>query len=200
MINNPQSLQRILAANAEQTMGGLGLILPVIAQAGAKLSDCYLNDGKVICGASSAATAISDYMAAILMNRLEHDRPGLPTLSLASNHVAKQAITDSSSPHDVYAKQIRALAQDNDCILLYGGNTNSAALVQAISAAHDKQLAIIAITGEADSDISSVLTPDDLEIAIHTRSLARLIEAHVLISHCLCEIVEHSLFGIGDPL
>jgi D-sedoheptulose 7-phosphate isomerase len=73
-------------------------------------------------------------------------------------------------------------------------------LVQAVSAAREKQLQIIALTGEADNDISAVMTPDDMEITIPTRSHARLIEAHMLITHAFCEIVEYTLFGIGDPL
>lgn len=200
MVSNPQALQRILAANAEMTMGGVATLLPDIAAAGQMLSQCYLADRKLLCCASATATAVSDYAAAIMMNRLEQDRPGLPTLSLSANQASKQAITDSSSPHEVYAKQIKALGQQQDCLLAYGSNSNAASLVQAVSAAREKQLSIIALTGEADNDISAVLTPEDLEINIPTRSHARLIEAQMLITHALCEIVEYSLFGIGDPL
>ena len=190
-------IRQILASNAELTLGTLEPVLADIEHAGHVIAQCFLNDRKLLCCGSASSVAISEYLSAILSHTLEHDRPGLPCQSLSGNSALHQSISDQSSQHEVFARQVRSTAKEGDALLLYGAGTDSAAMLQAISAAHDKGVKIIAVTGMGDSNISSLLTPDDCEISVHTNSIARLIEAELLISHCLCKLIEFTLFSIG---
>ncbi len=190
-------IRQTLASNAELTLGVLEPVLGDVTEAGQAISQCFLSDRKLLSCGSAGSIAISEYFAAILSNKLEHDRPGLPCQSLSGNSALHQSISDQSSQHEVYARQIRSTAREGDTLLLFGANTDSAALLQAISAAHDKGVRTIAVTGIGDKNISSLLTPEDCEISIHTESIARLTEAELLISHCLCNLIEFTLFSIG---
>lgn len=190
------ALRDILAANSELTMGLLAPLLADVQRGAERITQSFLRDGKLItCGAGTSA-AISEYCATIFADRLERERPGLPSFALSSNATLNQSITQNISHHEVLARQVRSLGVANDCLLLFAPGSDSAASVQALSAAHDRGLSIVAITSSGDKDLSAILTPEDLEIHIATDSLARLIEAELLLTHCLCQSVEFLLFGL----
>jgi len=191
-----QGLRNNIAGNAELTMGLLEPILPEVQQAADAITQCFLKDGKLITAGVAANTAVADYCAAIFADRLERERPGLPAIALSSNSVIGQSIAHTISQHEVTARQLRSIALPNDCLLMYGPGSDSAAAVQAISAAHDRGITIVAVTGLGDRDLSALLMPEDIELHIETISVTRLIEAQILISHCLCEAVETYLFGL----
>lgn len=194
-IDIQHGLRNSIAANAEVTMGLLEPILPEIERAADAITQCFLKDGKLITAGVAANAAIADYCVAIFADRLERERPGLPAISLSGNSVLSQSIAHTISQHEVTARQLRSIALDEDCLLMFGPCGDSAAGVQAISAAHDRNIQIIAVTGLGDSDLSSLLTPEDIELHIESASLTRMAEAQLFISHCLCEAVETFLFG-----
>ena len=188
-------LRNILAANVEQTMGVIEPLLTDIQYAGALISECFLSDGKLmLCGCSSAS-AISQYLTAMLANGVEYDRPSLPAMMLSANAVATAKVDKQC---EVYSRQVYALGNASDVLLLFSANTNAPALAQTVLAAQERQMQVIAITGAEDQDVSATLAPRDKEIYIATSSKTRIIEAHVLIAHCLCTLIEQSLFGIGE--
>lgn len=192
IMQNDSPLRDILAANVEQTMGVIEPLLADIHRAGELISECFLRDGKLmLCGCSSGL-AISQYLTAMLANGIEYERPGLPAIILTASAIGTDA-NDS-----VYARQVHALGHANDVVLLFSANTNSSALARTITAAHERSMQVIAITGAEDQDISAILASNDREIYVASSSKTRIIEAHVLIAHCLCTLIEQSLFGLGD--
>ncbi len=191
--DNP--LRDILAANVEQTMGVIEPLLADIRHAGELITDSFLRDGKLMLCGCSGASAISQYLTSMLANGIEYERPSLPAMMLSSNAVAT---VDVNSQRDVYARQIHALGHTGDVLLLFSANTNAPALVRAVMAAHERHISVIAITGAEDQDVSATLAQDNREIYVATSSKTRIIEAHVLIAHCLCALIEQSLFGIGE--
>ena len=189
-------LRATLAANAEMTMGVLDAVLPEVELAAQAITQSFLNDGKLICCGSSASASISEYCAAIFADRLQRERPGLPTLPLTGASIVGQSVAHNISQHEVHARQIRSLGRPNDCLLVFGPGGDSPVSVQAISAGHDREIQVVAITGSGDTDLSALLTPEDIEIKVQTSSLARLAEAELILSHCLCESVEYHLFAL----
>ena len=193
-----KSLRNILAANVEQTMGLIEPLLADVHRAGELIADCFLRDGKLMSCGSAGAVAISQYLTSMLVNGSEYDRPSLPALTLGADNIATNAASEASGYRDVYARQLRALGKTDDVLLLFAANSNSAVLAQAVMAAHDGRIQVVAITGAEDQDISSILTPEDSEIYVASSSRARIVEAHLLIAHCFCDLIEHKLFGIGE--
>lgn len=191
-----RQLRDTLAANAELTMGSLDTVLPDLEQAATAITQCFLADGKLLTCGTGTSAAISEYCAAVFANRLERERPGLPAMSLSASNVLDQAIAHSVSQHEVQSRQVRSLGMSHDCLLIFGPGSDSTASVQAVSAAHDRSLQIVAVTGSGDTDLSSLLSPEDIEIHVPTHSAARLAEAALFLTHCLCESVEFLLFGL----
>ncbi len=189
-------LRSRIAANAELTMGVIDLLLADIELAAQQITNCFLSDGKLLSCGSAASAAISEYCASVFANRLERERPGLPAIALSASPTLNQSINHSYSQHDLHARQVRTLGSSSDCLIVFAPGNDSAACVQAVGAAHDREMAIIAITGAEDLNLSAVLTPEDTELKVQTESQARLVEAQLLITHCLCEVVEYQLFAL----
>ncbi|MBT3815589.1 MAG: SIS domain-containing protein, partial [Methylococcales bacterium] len=97
--------------------------------------------------------------------------------------------------NQVFAKQLRALGQSGDILVAYTTSGNSESIIYAINAAHDKKITTIALTGKEGGAVSDLLLASDIEIRVPSQSTARIQETHLLITHCLCDLIDHQLFG-----
>jgi D-sedoheptulose 7-phosphate isomerase len=176
----------------------LGELCELIELASQRMVAALLNDRKILtCGNGRSATS-AQLLSSALLNQFERDRPSLPAIVLAADMTAMTAIANDNSYEEVFSKPIRSLGQSGDVLVTYTDDNHSANIAKAITIAHGKDIAIIALTGENNEDISALLTERDLEIRIPSSSAIRTHEVHVLITHCLCDLIDHQLFdGMG---
>ena len=80
-------------------------------------------------------------------------------------------------------------------MLIYTSSGNSGNLIKAAKAAHDRDMTVIALSGKDGGALAEVLNESDIEIRIPSGSTARIQEVHLLVSHCLCDLIDHQLFG-----
>ncbi|MRI35392.1 phosphoheptose isomerase [Endozoicomonas sp. OPT23] len=170
---------------------------PMIAQSAEVMVQCLLNEGKILSCGNGGSAGDSQYFAAMLTNRYERERPSLPAMSLNGDSLTLSAIANDSSYHEVFSRQIRALGQQGDILLAISTTGNCPSVVQAIQAAHDRDLLVIALTGRNGGDMSRLLQSEDLEIRVEEQSLQRIQEVHTLVTHCLCDLIDEILFS-GD--
>lgn len=168
-----------------------------IALAGEQLFHCLASEHKVLCCGNGGSAALAQHTSALLLNRYQHERPGLPAIALGADSATLSAIADDSHFSDVYSKQIRALGQPGDILLTLSPDGRSASLIQAIQAAHDRDMTVIALTGGDDDggDIAALLSSDEIDIHIPSTSTALVHEVHLMVIHSLCDLIEHQLFG-----
>ena len=97
----------------------------------------------------------------------------------------------------MFSKQIRALGQAGDILLAYTTSGNSGNIVEAIRAAHDREMIVIAVTGKDGGQLfsQSLLNEHDIELRVPSNSTARIQEVHLVITHCLCDLIDFQLFG-----
>jgi D-sedoheptulose 7-phosphate isomerase len=95
----------------------------------------------------------------------------------------------------VFAKQLRAVGQSGDILVAYTDGRHSSNIAKAVTTAHDKDIAIIALTGSDGGKIAPLLNETDLEIRVPSVSGSRIQEMHLLITHCICDLIDHQLFG-----
>jgi D-sedoheptulose 7-phosphate isomerase len=131
------------------------------------------------------------------MNRHEHERPGLPAINLSSNISTITAISRDSNYNDIFSKQIRAIGQSKDTLVVLTEDGNCANAIQAIQAAHDKEMNIVALTGVDGGHLASLLQPEEVEIRITSNSGARIQEAHLLAINTICSLIDQQIFGVG---
>ena len=90
---------------------------------------------------------------------------------------------------------MRALGQPGDVLLAISTSGNSANVVEAIHAAHDRQMDVVALTGKKGGKIADLLGPNDVHICVPADRTARIQEVHLLVLHCLCDAVDLQLLG-----
>jgi len=169
-------------------------LAPLIAQASHCIVEALLNEKKVLTCGNGISAGHAHIFTASLMNSLEQERPSLPALSLGTDIISNPDNTNASS-NDIYAKQIRTLGNPGDVLLLVTTTGIASNLLQAISAAHDKQMQVIALTGRDGGDVASLLDSHDIELRVPANAKHRIHEVHLLTLFCLCDLIDQQLFG-----
>ena len=167
----------------------------LIEYASQRLVSALLNDKKILaCGNGRSATS-AQLLSSAMLDQFDRDRPSLPAIAITTDTAAITAIANGYHFDDVFAKQLRALGQSGDILVVYTDGKNSANIAKAIATAHDKDISVIALTGNNGGMIAPLLYETDIEIRVPSDSNARIHEIHVLITHCLCDLIDHQLFG-----
>lgn len=170
-------------------------LAPLIANASEFIVHALLNEKKILTCGNGISAAQAQIFTASLINRFEQERPSLPSFNLGSDFTTQTAIGSDSSFNDIYAKQIRALGQPGDILLLLTSTGKASNLLQAISAAHDKEMQVIALTAGDGGDVAALLTHGDIELRVPLFAKARIHEVHLLSLFCLCDLIDQQLFG-----
>lgn len=166
-----------------------------IAQAGELLVQCLIKGHKILACGNGGSAADSQHFAAEMLNRFEMERPSLPAIALTTDTSTLTSIANDYQYNEVFAKQIRALGQAGDTLLAISTSGNSQNVIKAMEAAHERGMRIIALTGREGGAMSSLLVGEDVEICVPAYSTARIQETHLLVIHCLCDLIDQQLFG-----
>ena len=154
-----------------------------------------LADRKVLTCGNAASVANAQYFAAVMINQYQRERPSLPAISLVNDVQMLTSIASAQHYDDIFAKQLRALGQAGDILLIYNSEGSELNLVKLINAAHDKQINIVLLAGENESTLLATLKNADICISVPSQSVPRIQEAHLLMTHCLCDLIDSQLFG-----
>lgn len=195
IMNFQERIHGQFSLNAETTQESLLRLSDRIESAAVRLANCLLNDGKILSCGNGGSAAEAQHLSSELLNRFERDRPGLPAIALTTDVAAITSIANDYQFEEIFAKPIRALGQSNDVLVIYTTSGNSANLLKAASAAHDRDMTIIALTGRDGGPLAPLLRESDLELRIPSDSTARVQEVQLLITHCLCDLIDAQLFG-----
>ena len=168
---------------------------PLIADAAELMVQSLLSEGKILACGNGGSAGDAQHFVSELLNRFERERPSLPALSLCADSQTITSIAIDSSFNEIYSKQIRALGQQGDILLAFSTTGLCPNVVQAIQAAHDRDLHIIALTGKDGGDMARLLHPEDIEIRVPANDGPRIQEVHTLVIHCLCDLIDEYLFS-----
>lgn len=166
-----------------------------ISDAAEVLVTCLMSDGKILACGNGGSAADCQHFAAELVNRFEIERPGLAAIALTTDSSILTSIANDYDYSQVYSRQVRALGMANDALIAISTSGNSINVVEAIHAAHERNMRVIALTGREGGTIGEILAADDIHLCVHAESTARIQEVHLLILHCLCDAIDHSLLG-----
>lgn len=159
------------------------------------IADCLLSDGKILCCGNAGSAAHSQHFATLMLNGFEQERPGLPAIALSSDTSTVTAIAQDHRFEEVFAKQIRALGHSGDILMLFTISGTSPNILAAANAAHDREMRVVALTSGDGGALPPLLEERDVEVRVPSESAARIQEAHLLITHCLCDLIDHRLFS-----
>lgn len=174
---------------------GEALVEPIEAAADTMVQ-ALLSDKKILVCGNGPSSALSQIFASNLIDRFEKERPSLPAIWLGSNMASYTAIVSDANHNEVYSKPIRALGQDGDVLVVISSSGNASNLLQAVSTARNRNLKVIGLTGRDGGDLSTLLGAEDIELRAGVDSRTRIHEIHLLALYCLCDLIDHKLFGI----
>jgi len=166
-----------------------------IAHAVALMARTLRDGGKVLACGNGGSAADAQHFAAELVNRFEIERPPLAALALTTDSSTLTSIANDYSYEQVFAKQVRALGRRGDVLLAISTSGNSASVIEAMVAAHETGMRVVALTGRRGGKIAARLGPEDVHVCVPHDRTVRIQEVHLLALHCLCDGIDELLFG-----
>ena len=185
-------------AESIETKARAAKVLPAAIFAGATMmSNAIKNDGKIMSCGNGGSAGDAQHFSSELLNRFEMERPGLPGIALTTDTSTLTSIANDYAYEEIFAKQVRALAHAGDVLLAISTSGNSENVRRAISAAHERGARVVAMTGRDGGQIAAELAADDIEIRVPAERTARIQEVHLVVIHCLCDIIDQQVIVNG---
>ncbi len=157
-----------------------------------------LSSGKILACGNGGSAADAQHFAAELVNRFEMERPPLAAIALTTDSSTLTSIANDYDFTQVFSKQVRALGHPGDVLLAISTSGNSPNVVEAIAAAHEREMRVIALTGNGGGRIGELLGDGDVHLCVPAQRTARIQEVHLLTLHCLCDGIDCLLLGVED--
>ena len=182
--------------SAQLKMDAATGLAPQIAAAAELISQSLLADGKILACGNGGSAADAQHFAAELVNRFEMERPGLAAIALTTDSSAITSIANDYDFSVIFSKQVTALGHADDVLLAISTSGNSRNVLEAVTAAHGREMRVVALTGNHGGLMGELLGAGDVHICVPSRHTARIQEVHLLIIHCLCDAIDRMILGV----
>jgi len=167
-----------------------------IAQAVELMAVCLRENGKILACGNGGSAADSQHFAAELLNRFELERPGLAAIALTTDTSTLTSIANDYAFELVFSRQVRALGQPGDVLLAISTSGNSRNVIEAMRAAHECAMKVVALTGRGGGRMAELLADGDIHLSVPAERTSRIQEVHLLTLHCLCDGIDCLLLGV----
>jgi D-sedoheptulose 7-phosphate isomerase len=180
----------------QQTAGEL---YDQLARLGQRMADCVTAGGKLlICGTGGSA-ADAQHFAAELIGRYRRERYSLPAIALTTDTSILTAIGNDYSFADVFSRQVQALASPQDIVIAISTSGSAPNVLAALKEGRDRRAYTVLLTGgKYGGALSGAAAPADEVVRVPSTDTARVQEAHAVIIHIWCEIIDRRAPAKGD--
>jgi D-sedoheptulose 7-phosphate isomerase len=170
------------------------LLAAPIARAAELLARTLKAGGKVLACGNGGSAADAQHFAAELLNRFEMERAPLAAIALTTDTSTLTSIANDYAYEQVFSKQLRGIGRRGDALLAISTSGNSRNVVDAMQAAHELGVRVVALTGAGGGKMSGLVSAEDVHICVPHKRTARIQEVHLLVLHCLCDGIDFQLF------
>ncbi|HOO99822.1 MAG TPA: SIS domain-containing protein [Bacteroidales bacterium] len=147
---------------------------------------------KLLLAGNGGSAADAQHFAAEFVNRFTFDRPGIPAIALTTDTSVLTAVANDYSFSEVFTRQLTTLGNAGDVFMAISTSGKSANIVRALEAAREKDIVTIGLTGSTGSEMERLC---NICLIVPSNETARIQEAHILIIHIICLLVEEQLFN-----
>ena len=189
-MNSLKIISEHFAEHIEIMSGVLALISGDIERANVKITRTLDNGGTLFWCGNGGSAADSQHLAAELVGRFKKNRKALRSVALTTDTSVLTCVANDYSYEDIFSRQLEALARPDDVLVAISTSGNSENVVRALKKSKDLGVKTIAFLGKDGGQAKSIA---DLAIVIPSDSTARIQEAHILIGHILCNLIEKGL-------
>ena len=184
--------------SAHTKLNAMELLAQPVAAAVEVMTAALVNGNKILACGNGGSAADAQHFAAELVGRFEAERQELAAIALTVDTSILTAVANDYSFNQVFSRQVRALGHGGDVLLAISTSGNSGNVIEAISAAHDADMRVVALTGRGGGRIGEMLRDDDIHLCVPADRTARIQETHLLIVHCLCDGIDSLLLGVEE--
>jgi len=152
--------------------------------------ESFENGGKLLICGNGGSAADAQHLSSELLNRYKRERRELPGITLTADGSTLTSIGNDYDYSEVFSKQVSALGNNGDCLMVITTSGNSANIIKAVKVAHEKSVTVIALNGKTGGQLSNALKTDDINLIVKGDITARIQEVHGLVIHCICELID----------
>jgi D-sedoheptulose 7-phosphate isomerase len=182
--------------SAQTKLDAVEAMAAPIAAAIEAMTHCLVNGGKLLACGNGGSAADSQHFAAELIGRFEAERQELAAIALTTDSSILTSVGNDYSFNQIFARQVRGLGHAGDVLLAISTSGNSGNVIEAIRAAHEADMRIVALTGRGGGQIGEMLGDDDIHLCVPAERTARIQETHLVAIHCLCDGIDALLLGV----
>lgn len=195
-----QRIQQYFIDGADVQYQAAQVLAAPMAVAAQALLLCLTNGAKLLVCGSGASAVLAHQMAAWCTSGFERDRPALAALALSELGAWISSTPGGEPPEEALAQQVRALGQAGDMLLTLSVSGEEAAILAAVTAAHERDMHVVALTGRDGGTLAALLRETDVLLAVPQERAARVREIHTLVLHSLCDSLDALLLGEQEML
>lgn len=193
-----QRIEQHFIDSADLKYQSAQLLSKPIAAAVQAILASVTSGGKVLACGNGGSAADAQHFAAEFVGRYERERPELAAIALTTDSSILTAIANDYDFSVIFSKQVRAFGSQGDVLLALSTSGNSANVLAAIEAAHEREMTVVALTGKGGGKMVQALRETDVHICVPHDRTARIQEVHLLVLHCICDGVDTQLLGDHD--
>jgi D-sedoheptulose 7-phosphate isomerase len=182
--------------SAQTKLDAVEAMAAPIAAAIEAMTHCLVNGGKLLACGNGGSAADSQHFAAELIGRFEAERQELAAIALTTDSSILTSVGNDYSFNQIFARQVRGLGHAGDVLLAISTSGNSGNVIEAIRAAHEADMRVVALTGRGGGQIGEMLGDDDIHLCVPAERTARIQETHLVAIHCLCDGIDALLLGV----
>ncbi len=180
-------------ANVDNINLSIDIIAAKIAQAADIIVSALLNENRILVCGNDSTNLLAQYTVSKFINQFETQRPALPALLL--NHCLLMNTGSNNDFDEIFSRQIQALGKGKDILLIFMTDELDTNIINAIQMAHEQNMFVILICGDTSEDISPYINKNDRLIQLDIQNNSQVMEVQLLSIHCLCDLIDHLLFG-----
>lgn len=195
-MNLTEAVQKNFAESIETLIEAESRLSTLISQGAELIVNRLLKGGKVLSCGNGGSAAEAQLFVSQMLNRFERERPGLPAIALTTDSATITSIASDYDYDEIFVKQIHALGHSGDLLLAISTDGESDSINAAIEAAQEGEMRVLALSGDQGGRMAGLLRNQDLEIRVPSVKRSRIQETHLLIIHCLCDLIDQQLLGV----
>ena len=150
------------------------------------------NQHKILICGNGGSAADAQHLATELVGKFYLERPALPAIALTCNTSSLTAIANDYDFDQIFSRQIEALAEKDDVLICISTSGNSINILQALRTAKIKKIHTVGLTGGGGGKMKNAC---EFLISVPSKDTPRIQEAHILIGHILCDLIEKQFYG-----
>jgi D-sedoheptulose 7-phosphate isomerase len=155
------------------------------------IADSFKNGGKLILFGNGGSAADAQHIAAEMIGRFKLERQALAAIALTTNTSILTSIANDYGYEEIFSRQMEGLGTDNDIAIGISTSGNARNVITGVLEAKKMGIKTVALTGSGGGELATIA---DISLIVPSDATPRIQEAHILIGHIVCELVEEKLF------